>query len=156
MDPSQLVQQFKKSGEFDRLRRHLLSQFQRSDGITTFKSKVEDIVRQRFTSDDKLQQLPPDVVHKELMQELDRQVPSSFYLVSALSSCRYPIVERAAADICTLSDTPFADEVRSSMQRILQASMPDPTGIGNMQAPPATVDLNAAQRPDASSAEPQS
>lgn len=139
MDPSQLVQQFKKSGEFDRLRRHLLSQFQRSDAITTFKSKVEDIARQRLASDDKLQQLPLDMVHKELMQELDR----------------YPIVERAAADTCTLSDASFADEVRSSVQRILQASMPDSTTISDAQAPPAPDNVDAAQKPSASSAEPQ-
>ncbi|KAF8351224.1 hypothetical protein F5887DRAFT_936416 [Amanita rubescens] len=140
MDPSQLVQQFKKSGEFDRLRRHLLSQFQRSDGISTFQSKVEDIARQRLASDDKLQQLPPDIVHKELMQELDR----------------YPIVERTAAEICTLSDNSFADEVRSSVQRILQASIPESTAIGDEQAPPATGDIDAAQKPDASTAEPTS
>ncbi|KAF8735660.1 hypothetical protein AX14_001715 [Amanita brunnescens Koide BX004] len=137
MDPAQLVQQFKKSGEFDRLRRLLLSQFQLSDGITTFHSKVEDIARQRLASDDKLQQLPPDIVHKELMQELDR----------------YPIVERTAAEICTLSNASFAVEVRSSVQRILQASMPGSTTIGDAQAPPATDDIDASQKPDASTAE---
>ncbi|KAK2466415.1 hypothetical protein APHAL10511_002057 [Amanita phalloides] len=123
MDPSQLVQQFKKSGEFDRLRRHLLSQFQRSDGMITFKSKVEDIARQRLASDDKLQQLPLDVVHKELMQELDR----------------FPIVERVAAEVCATSDASFAEEVRCSVQRILQASLADATTIGNEQVPPATA-----------------
>ncbi|KIL68206.1 hypothetical protein M378DRAFT_185243 [Amanita muscaria Koide BX008] len=142
MDPSQLVQQFKKSGEFDRLRRHLLSQFQRSDGVATFKSKVDDIARQRLASDDKLQQLPPDMVHKELMQEVDR----------------YPIVERAAADICTLSDASFADDVRSSVQRILQASIPETTGAGNAGtgASPTTdgVKADAAQKQEPSSLPP--
>jgi hypothetical protein len=123
------------------------------DGITTFHSKVEDIARQRLASDDKLQQLPPDIVHKELMQELDRQAPRESTLRCILISHRYPIVERTAAEICTLSNASFAVEVRSSVQRILQASMPGSTTIGDAQAPPATDDIDASQKPDASTAE---
>lgn len=89
------------------------------------------------------------------MQELDRQAPRESTLGFILISHRYPIVERIAAEICTLSDASFADEVRSSVQRILQASMPDPTTIGDAQAPPATDDIDAAQKPDASTTEPK-
>ena len=90
------------------------------------------------------------------MQELDRQAPRESTLGFILISHRYPIVERIAAEICTLSDASFADEVRSSVQRILQASMPDPTTtIGDAQAPPATDDIDAAQKPDTSTTEPK-
>jgi len=90
------------------------------------------------------------------MQELDRQAPLESPLLFILISHRYPIVERTAAEICTLSDASFADEVRSSVQRILQASMPESTAIGDEQAPPATGDIDAAQNPDASTAKPTS
>jgi hypothetical protein len=42
------------------------------DGITTFKARIEDIARERITSDKKLRYLPPEAVYKELMQDMDR------------------------------------------------------------------------------------
>ena len=64
-------------------------------------------------------------------------------------------MERAAADICTLSDASFADDVRSSVQRILQASIPETTGAGNTGTgtSPATdgVKADATQKDEVSS-----
>ncbi|KAF9222062.1 hypothetical protein BS17DRAFT_736681 [Gyrodon lividus] len=104
--PKQLVDEFKKSGEFDRLRRELLAQFQRSERTVSFKSRVDDIARQRLASDQKLINMPYDVVYHELMGEIDR----------------YPIVERAVAEAPLLSDTTFAAAIRTSVQRILDDS----------------------------------
>ncbi|TFK73028.1 hypothetical protein BDN72DRAFT_257614 [Pluteus cervinus] len=101
--PAQLVDEFKKSGEFDRLRRELLIQFQQSDGFATFKSKTEDIARQRLTSDNTLRYMPPETVQRELMQELDR----------------YPIVERAVADLRQFSDPSFSDNIRQTLQKVV-------------------------------------
>ncbi|KAH7931263.1 hypothetical protein BV22DRAFT_8306 [Leucogyrophana mollusca] len=103
-NPTQLIDEFKKSGEFDRLRRELLTEFQNSDRIGAFKSRVEDIARQRLASDQKLQSMPHDAVHRELMGEMDR----------------YPIVERAVTDAPLLSDPSFTAAIRSSIQRILE------------------------------------
>ncbi|KAI6164992.1 hypothetical protein EDD17DRAFT_1473872, partial [Pisolithus thermaeus] len=94
---------FKKSGEFDRLRRELLSQFQHSDRIAAFKSRVEDIARQRLASDPKLIHMPHDTIHRELMGEIDR----------------YPIVERAVAEAPLLSEADFIANIHTSIQRIL-------------------------------------
>ncbi|KAH7916688.1 hypothetical protein BJ138DRAFT_1175554 [Hygrophoropsis aurantiaca] len=102
-NPTQLIGEFKKSGEFDRLRRELLTQFQNGDRIVAFKSRIEDIARQRLASDQKLQHMPHDAVHRELMGEMDR----------------YPIVERAVNDAPSLSDPSFTAAIRSSIQRIL-------------------------------------
>jgi len=105
--PSELVEGFKKSGEFDRLRRELLAQFQRSDRVDGFNRRIEEIIRQRMESDQNLQHLPPDSVHRELMQEMDR----------------YPLVERAAAEAPLISDANFASgTVRPSLQRMLNES----------------------------------
>lgn len=101
--PKQLVDEFKKSGEFDRLRRELLSQFQHSDRITAFKSRIEDIARQRLASDPKLIHMSHDTVHRELMGEIDR----------------YPIVERAVAEAPLLSEADFVANIHTSVQRIL-------------------------------------
>ncbi|KAI0921911.1 hypothetical protein AcW1_004237 [Taiwanofungus camphoratus] len=104
MNPTQLVEEFKKSGEFDRLRRELLAQFRSSDGIIPLMSRVEDITRQKLASDQKLQYMSEAAVSRELMQELDR----------------YPIVERAVADVRALSDPSFASGIRESVRKILQ------------------------------------
>lgn len=101
--PKQLIDEFKKSGEFDRLRRELLSQFQHNDRITAFKSRIEDIARQRLASDPKLIHMPHDAVHRELMGEIDR----------------YPIVERAVAEAPLLSEADFVANIRTSIERIL-------------------------------------
>ncbi|KIM67836.1 hypothetical protein SCLCIDRAFT_46662, partial [Scleroderma citrinum Foug A] len=103
LNPKQLVDEFKKSGEFDRLRRELFTQFQRSDRIAAFKSRVDDIARQRLASDHKLIQMPHDAVHRELMGEIDR----------------YPIIERVVAEAPLLSETSFVSAIRASLQRIL-------------------------------------
>lgn len=101
---------FKKSGEFDRLRRELLKQFQKSDGIDSFMARVEDIARQRINADQKLQYMPPEAVHRELMQEIDR----------------YPLVERAVADARMLSDPGFSAGIHRSVTRILRQDRGEP------------------------------
>lgn len=102
-NPAQLVDEFKKSGEFDRLRRELLTQFRNGDGMTTFMARVDDIARQKLTSDQRLHYMPEAAVNRELMQELDR----------------YPIVERAVSDVRSLSDPTFAASIRESVNKIL-------------------------------------
>ncbi|KAG0702325.1 hypothetical protein DFH29DRAFT_921903 [Suillus ampliporus] len=104
-NPAQLIDEFKKSGEFDRLRRELLSHFQRSDRTEAFKSRVDDIARQRLSSDPKLISMPNDAVQRELLGEIDR----------------YPIVERAVADAPSLSDPAFIAGIRASLERTLSA-----------------------------------
>ncbi|KAF9247138.1 hypothetical protein BU15DRAFT_69977 [Melanogaster broomeanus] len=112
--PNQLVDErvpvlhatFKKSGEFDRLRRELLSRFQSSERIANLQSRVDDIARQRLASDPKLINTPHDAIYRELMGEIDR----------------YPIVERAVAEAPLLSDAAFAADIRASVQRILDES----------------------------------
>ncbi|KAI0258906.1 hypothetical protein BC834DRAFT_668875 [Gloeopeniophorella convolvens] len=84
--PDDLVKEFKKSGEFDRLRRELLSQFQNAPGTDAFWERVEDIARARLEAEDKLHLKAADTLHRELLQELDR----------------FPLVERAVADVPAL------------------------------------------------------
>ncbi|KJA30049.1 hypothetical protein HYPSUDRAFT_32107 [Hypholoma sublateritium FD-334 SS-4] len=102
--PTALVEEFKKSGEFDRLRRELLAQFQQDESYTALKSRVEEIGRQRLTTDQTLQYLTQEMVQKELAQEVER----------------YPIVERAVADVRVFSDPTFLANMQASIQRILQ------------------------------------
>ncbi|KAN0097291.1 hypothetical protein V8E55_001737 [Tylopilus felleus] len=101
--PDQLIDEFKKSGEFDRLRRELLTQFQHSERSVGFQSRVDDIARQRLASDPELIHQSQDVIYRELMGEIDR----------------YPILERAVAEAPLLSETSFAETIRTSVQRIL-------------------------------------
>jgi hypothetical protein len=84
---------YKKSGEFDRLRREILSDFQRSvspktsappgwvtghpiiaiqEAVEPLLSRVENIARQKLQADRKLGYLPQEAVHRELIAELDR------------------------------------------------------------------------------------
>ncbi|KAL5527070.1 hypothetical protein ACEPAG_5861 [Sanghuangporus baumii] len=118
-DPEKLVAEFKKSGEFDRLRRELLQQFRDHDAIGTFMSRVQDIVQQRLAEDERLQYLPPEAVHNELMQDMDR----------------FPLVQRSVADLPALTDPAFNASISRSLARILNSgdergNQPRPNGKG--------------------------
>ncbi|KAI0771483.1 hypothetical protein BD413DRAFT_548907 [Trametes elegans] len=103
-NPTQLVEEFKKSGEFDRLRRELLKDFRQSEGLAAFLARVEDIAKQKLESDPKLQYMPEATVTREIMQELER----------------YPIVERAVSDLPALSSPSFLTGVKASVEKVLQ------------------------------------
>ncbi|KAJ7477079.1 hypothetical protein B0H11DRAFT_1695224, partial [Mycena galericulata] len=94
---------FKNSGEFDKLRRELLADSQRSAGFDAFKTRIEEIARERINSG-QLAYTAPDMVHKELMQEVNR----------------FPVVERFASEVPMLSDGAFKDAIHNSLQRILR------------------------------------
>ncbi|KAI9001155.1 hypothetical protein BD414DRAFT_404640 [Trametes punicea] len=105
-NPTQLVEEFKKSGEFDRLRRELLKEFRQGEGMAAFLVRVEDVAKQKLASDPKLQFMPEATVTREIMEELER----------------YPIVERAVSEVPSLSNPNFATGVRKSIQKTLQDS----------------------------------
>ncbi|KAJ7087189.1 hypothetical protein B0H15DRAFT_842990 [Mycena belliarum] len=102
-DPSQLVEAFKKSGEFDKLRRELLADSQRSTGFDAFKARIDEIARERIKSG-QMAYTAPDMLHRELMQEVNR----------------FPVVERFASEVPMLSDNAFKQGINSSIQRILR------------------------------------
>ncbi|TFY65422.1 hypothetical protein EVG20_g5604 [Dentipellis fragilis] len=96
---------FKQSGEFTRLRRDLLAQFQNSDGMGAFMARVEDVVQKRLDLEhNKLQFMPQDYVHRELLQELDR----------------YPIVERAMGDFHAKTGADMSSQIRKALQKALR------------------------------------
>ncbi|KAH9987772.1 hypothetical protein BJV74DRAFT_492703 [Russula compacta] len=104
--PDALVKEFKKSGEFDRLRRELLTQFQNGDGAEAFWGRVDDIARARLDAEDKLHLKAADTLHRELLQELDR----------------FPLVERAVADVPALADPEFAAGIRRHAENLVGRS----------------------------------
>ncbi|KAG2051339.1 hypothetical protein BDR06DRAFT_959136 [Suillus hirtellus] len=119
-NPTQLIDEFKKSGEFDRLRRDLLSHFQRSERTEGFKSRVDDIARQRLSSDPKLISMPNDAIQRELLGEIDR----------------YPIVERAVVDAPLLSDPSFIAGIRASLERTMSAGRSEKNNATPSQSTP--------------------
>jgi len=85
-----------------------LAQFQHSDRIASFQSRVDEIARQRLASDPKLLNQTQDAIYRELMGEVDR----------------YPILERAMAEAPLLHEVSFADTIRGSIERILDENQP--------------------------------
>ncbi|KAG2077732.1 hypothetical protein BDR04DRAFT_1088845 [Suillus decipiens] len=137
-NPTQLIDEFKKSGEFDRLRRDLLSHFQRSDRTEALKSRVDDIARQRLSSDPKLISMPNDAVQRELLGEIDR----------------YPIVERAVADAPLLSDQSFIAGIRASLERTMSAGRGEKNNDTPNQSTPNLQPCDSGN-PDFNTAIPQ-
>ncbi|TBU32162.1 hypothetical protein BD309DRAFT_1081614 [Dichomitus squalens] len=103
-NPTQFVEEFKKSGHYDHLRKELLKEFRQSDAMTALLSRVDDIAKEKLASDPKLQYMPEASVVREVMQELDR----------------YPLVDRAVKDRSLLDDPSFVAGLRSTMRKILQ------------------------------------
>lgn len=67
-------------------------------------SRVEDIVHQRMASDMRLRYLGPDAAHAELMQEMDR----------------FPLVQRAVADVPALQNPAFRAAIQKSLRRLVR------------------------------------
>ncbi|KAI0306141.1 hypothetical protein B0F90DRAFT_1814934 [Multifurca ochricompacta] len=118
--PDDLVKEFKKSGEFDRLRRELLTQFQNGEEIEAFWARVDDIARARLEAEDKLYLKAADTLHREL--------------------CRNSI-ERAAADVPLLADPAFAAGIRRHAENLVRRS----SGLSG----PVTLPLSATPVSDA-------
>jgi len=116
VNPTQLVEEFKKSGEFDRLRRELLTEFRNGEGFASFMSRVEDITRSKLASDGRLLSMSESSLSRELNQELNR----------------YPLVERAVAESPSLSDPTFVAAIREHVNGILRE---DRTGSKAIKAP---------------------
>ncbi|EIN10382.1 hypothetical protein PUNSTDRAFT_51030 [Punctularia strigosozonata HHB-11173 SS5] len=76
--PSQLVEEYKRSGEYDRLRRKILEDFENGSSAPAFLEKVEEIARKRVATDYRVKSMAPEMAHKELMQEIARYVCSGF------------------------------------------------------------------------------
>ncbi|KAJ4500029.1 hypothetical protein C8R41DRAFT_813019 [Lentinula lateritia] len=109
-NPNQLVEEFKKSGEFDRLRRELFAEFQKSDHISSFNKKTEDVVQQRFASMKSRSFISARFnknesnLRTELLQEIQR----------------YPYVETTVNDMPIFSDRSFDDSLKESILRALK------------------------------------
>lgn len=103
-NPTQLVDEFKKSGEFDRLRRELLAQFRDGDGLAPFVTRVEDITRRKLQQDQRLLYLAETAMNRELHQELNR----------------YPIVDRATSEVPSLRDPDFRVAIRQQLTQMLR------------------------------------
>ncbi|KAM5532417.1 hypothetical protein V8D89_013911 [Ganoderma adspersum] len=103
-NPTQFIEEFKKTGQYDRLRKELLKEFRQSDAMTALLSRVDDITREKLASDPKLQYMPEANVTREVLQELDR----------------YPIVDRAVKDGSILDDPSFVAKLRITMHNILE------------------------------------
>jgi len=67
---------------------------------------VDDIARARLDAEDKLHLKAADTLHRELLQELDR----------------FPLVERAVADVPALADPEFAAGIRGHAENLLGRS----------------------------------
>ncbi|TCD71271.1 hypothetical protein EIP91_011042, partial [Steccherinum ochraceum] len=101
--PTQLVDEFKKSGEFDRLRRDLLTSFRNGQGMSTLVGRVEEITKKKLASEEKLQHTAEALAVRELMQELER----------------YPLVDRAIEEVPALTDPSFSASLRQHLGYIL-------------------------------------
>jgi len=123
LTPPQLVDEFKRSGEFDRIRRELLAQFHDGEASAAVLSRVQELVHQKLSSDPKMRYLPDTAATRELMQELDR----------------YPVVERAVGDMPFFSDPSFGETVNKHITSILDQ---DRAPRSRIRPPPILTRLN--------------
>lgn len=114
------------------------------DGMEAFWERVDDIARARLDAEDKLHLKAADTLHRELLQELDRYVDSpslsTCYLLPPnnhralrgpfflFCRCRFPLVERAVADVPALADPEFAAGIRGHAENLLKRSRGIPGG----------------------------
>ncbi|KAL1741772.1 hypothetical protein HDZ31DRAFT_44710 [Schizophyllum fasciatum] len=116
--PQDLVDAFKRSGEFDRLRRELLAEFRKSDGISNFRTRVEDIAQSHLRRQKERKRpadADTDALQRNLMAEMDR----------------FPIVDRAITEMRVFrDDSAVKMNVNNSLKRVLLKSRGEPIPPG--------------------------
>ncbi|KAF9268237.1 hypothetical protein L218DRAFT_994979 [Marasmius fiardii PR-910] len=117
--PVNILESFKKSGEYDRVRRELLTQFQKSEGIESFKSKIEENIRQLLVTDARLRF---DVMSGTFNQDTQK------LLVEQVE--RFPTVERAVSDHVMFSDPTLLANIRGFIDGVLSENKDKQKGMG--------------------------
>lgn len=69
--PEKLIELLKSSGEYDRLRKQIFTRFQNSDMRKVLLSRVDGVVTECLENDQHVLSKPPELLHAELMHELD-------------------------------------------------------------------------------------
>ncbi|KAF8603527.1 hypothetical protein BDV93DRAFT_523298 [Ceratobasidium sp. AG-I] len=112
--PQQLVDEYKRSGAFDILRKKLLTEFQSTKSHEKFVERVDEIAGEKLKDDVHLAYKKRDKLHEETMIELER----------------YPLWERAISDarVEILEKRRFFAPVDEDLDKLLQADK------ANMQA----------------------
>ncbi|KAG6896681.1 hypothetical protein C0992_006754 [Termitomyces sp. T32_za158] len=131
-NPVQLVNEFKKSGEFERLRQELLRKVMDGQGTDTLTKGVSDVARQELARDPKLSFMSSDAIYKEIMDNIDRcafvEVLNA-QLNTRLKSPRFLVVDRVVLQ--SLYEPTFTENIRGSVQKVLlehkeQKALPSP------------------------------
>ncbi|KAF8503110.1 hypothetical protein BU17DRAFT_71813 [Hysterangium stoloniferum] len=90
-------------------------------------SRVENISKEKLSSDVRLEQKTRAAVHSEVMQELER----------------YPIIERAVSEVAALNDEALLTSIEEYVRNILQGESNGSTKLWNAQpSRPKTGDEN--------------
>ena len=102
--------------------------------METLTARVDDIAKRKLEEDEKLAKKAPEEVHREVMQELDRYAlhcPTPDPDNTVDLHHRYPILERALADLALPSDPAFAEDIRKHAKQILQGPLITPCGCND-------------------------
>jgi hypothetical protein len=96
------------------------------EGAEAFWVRVDDIARGRLDAaeDNKLHLKAADTLHRELLQELDRYALllyslSVFTKTWSFWGIRFPLVERAVADVPALADPEFVSGIRKHAESLV-------------------------------------
>jgi hypothetical protein len=92
-------------------------------GAEAFWARVDDIARARLDAaeDNKLHLKAADTLHRELLQELDRYgtLSLSLFHQKRFFFARFPLVERAVADVPALADPEFVSGIRKHAESLV-------------------------------------
>ncbi|GAA99560.1 uncharacterized protein L969DRAFT_408898 [Mixia osmundae IAM 14324] len=70
--PQDLVDAYKRKGMFDKLRKEMMLAFLSNDSKAVFVERIDEIVRQKLESDQRLSSWPRNEAQAELMREVER------------------------------------------------------------------------------------
>ncbi|KAG8747050.1 hypothetical protein FRC10_002466 [Ceratobasidium sp. 414] len=133
--PQQLVDEYKRSGAFDLLRKKLLTEFQNTKSHEKFLERVEEIAGEKLKDDVHLAYKKRDKLHEETMIELER----------------YPLWERALSDARAeiLEKRRFFGPVDDDLDKLLQADKLNmqAQGVPILWRPGSGIKPNAPQPP---------
>lgn len=118
--PPVLVDEFKRRGHFDLLRKTLFNEFKQSPQFPAFLQQLDACLDEHLQKDlDRLASRDVRLCHSELMRELDR-LPLLENLVKDLSQKREATAEQADAAPLLGSDGAMAKKIEEQVQQLVQ------------------------------------
>lgn len=104
------------------------------DEVHPLMARVEEIAREKLSSDEHLEHKTREAVYSEMSQDMERSLLQSLMTFLGLTLyCRYPIVERAVSNLAVDKEEALLASIDQYLRNIVRGKSNESTRLWNAQ-----------------------